>query len=390
MVFSHGLGGSRNVYSHLCGSVASYGVVVVAVDHRDGSSPVQYVRATESSPADVVSYSKVPHDPTDEVYAARDLMLRIRMWEMILVLESLCRVDEGQPMLNLDPNSTDRRKKDTNDVFSMFHNRLDVHEPGKIIWGGHSFGAATTVQLLKSVYWRASATKLSEERVLLRPAENWAITSQVTPSTPTVLLDMWCLPLESPRTSWLAAKPMPCYVDGGSGGATIIAILSETFFKWEMNMKAIRRALKPPTFQQPTLGSTASASNQRNSTPPLFFYPINSAHLSQSDFGILFPRLVKVALKAVKPEYTLLLNVRAILQHLRNNGFAIKHTSFAGDAKKSDVLVVEDEAKGDWKILSSNGNVQGWVSVPSMDDTAETERVDAGPSLVQEGLTREA
>lgn len=38
MVFSHGLGGSRNSYCHLLGSLASHGVVVVAAEHRDGSA----------------------------------------------------------------------------------------------------------------------------------------------------------------------------------------------------------------------------------------------------------------------------------------------------------------------------------------------------------------
>lgn len=30
MIFSHGLGGTRNMYSHICGSLASHGVVVSA------------------------------------------------------------------------------------------------------------------------------------------------------------------------------------------------------------------------------------------------------------------------------------------------------------------------------------------------------------------------
>ena len=36
LLFSHGMGGNRLIYSHLCTSLASHGVFVVAVEHTDG------------------------------------------------------------------------------------------------------------------------------------------------------------------------------------------------------------------------------------------------------------------------------------------------------------------------------------------------------------------
>lgn len=43
LMFSHGLGGSRTAYSSLCCEFASYGFVVCAVEHRDGSGPRTFI-----------------------------------------------------------------------------------------------------------------------------------------------------------------------------------------------------------------------------------------------------------------------------------------------------------------------------------------------------------
>jgi platelet-activating factor acetylhydrolase len=43
LMFSHGLGGSKTAYSSLCSEFASYGFVVCAVEHRDGSGARTYV-----------------------------------------------------------------------------------------------------------------------------------------------------------------------------------------------------------------------------------------------------------------------------------------------------------------------------------------------------------
>lgn len=39
VVFTHGMAGMSQSYSHYLGSIASHGVVVAAVEHRDGSGP---------------------------------------------------------------------------------------------------------------------------------------------------------------------------------------------------------------------------------------------------------------------------------------------------------------------------------------------------------------
>lgn len=43
MMFTHGLGGTRTAYSSLCTEFASYGFIVCAVEHRDGSGPRSFI-----------------------------------------------------------------------------------------------------------------------------------------------------------------------------------------------------------------------------------------------------------------------------------------------------------------------------------------------------------
>ena len=64
ILFSHGLGGTRPAYSPLCGEFASFGFLVCAVEHRDGSAPRTCIlRKHESSE---VEEGKDGFDPTNE------------------------------------------------------------------------------------------------------------------------------------------------------------------------------------------------------------------------------------------------------------------------------------------------------------------------------------
>jgi hypothetical protein len=45
VLFSHGLAGTRTTYSQWCGNLASEGHVVLALEHRDGSGPIVFVRS---------------------------------------------------------------------------------------------------------------------------------------------------------------------------------------------------------------------------------------------------------------------------------------------------------------------------------------------------------
>ena len=347
MIFSHGLGGSRNAYSHICGSLASHGIVVVAPDHRDGSSPINFVHTPNSKEKTKrVDYKRIDHKPSPDVYAARDEQIRIRLWEIGLTHDALLKIDSRTRLTNV---ADDAKSSGGKDMLTQFSHLLAVHEPGSIAFAGHSFGAATTVQLVKSVYYNSPSATTASYKPLFTPRPDSSLKAQITPRNPVVLLDLWTLPIQSPNTAWLRTKPMPSY-SSPSGGSNLLAILSEGFFKWSSNMAETKRIVARPT---------SAPSSQPG---PHIFYPISSAHLSQSDFGVLFPWATAKVFGAKEPERVLRLNTRAVLQVLRNSGVEVANTSVADlefDGVDPNKEIVNDDA-----ILSTRKDrVRGWIDI---------------------------
>lgn len=337
------------MYSHICGSLSSHGLVVIAMDHRDGSSPIQYVRATDKTESQIIDVVKMPHTPSPEVYEGRDKQLRIRMWELGLAHSAVIGMDKGEKLENLDEN-TSYDKKERTDVLARFANSLDVHEPGRITFAGHSFGAATTVQFSKSVFYAKEKPK--DVKPLFAPEPGSPISRQITSSTPVALLDLWCLPLRSPGQDWLWRRPMPSFTSGGQGGKSIVSILSQGFYNWTGNFNDAKRATAPPR-------------DYHGPNPnPYLFYPKGSQHFSQSDFGILFPLVTSRFLKAMEPERVLKLNMRAVLQMLRENDVEVANTS------TEDREVGEEEDTKDDKAILEDQGVRGWVYISSTDKLA--------------------
>ncbi|KAF2259539.1 hypothetical protein CC78DRAFT_57681 [Lojkania enalia] len=370
MIFSHGLGGSRNSYSHLCGSLSSHGVVVVAPDHRDGSSPVSFVQPTDGkSGLKQIEYRKIPHKASTEVYESRDEQLRIRLWELGLVHDAVLKIDEGNPLTN---HARYWKANGRHDVLSMLTSKLEVQGPGSISFAGHSFGAATIVQFVKSSFYLSGALD-PNYRPLFAPSKASSIVRQVTPATPVILLDLWALPIQSPATAWLKNKPMPCY-NSPHGGSNLLAILSEAFYKWSANLQETKQIIaKPPDPYSKNSGQQG----------PHLFYPVSSAHLSQSDFGVLFPWVTTKIFGAKEPERVLKLNVRAILQVLRNHHHEVANTRDVDielEQVGRPVQSLRDQLQDDKILSKTKDEVRGWVSLSTDMEPDIPAQTGKGPS----------
>lgn len=331
MIFSHGLGGNRNTYSFVAGSLASHGMVVICPEHRDGSAIAAFVRIPDAqnrffirSTRRVVPYNRIPHDVKPEIYEAREEQLRIRLWELGLVHAAVLAIDDCRhPLTNLNRSTP---------TLSHLAGRLDVHEPGSIVFAGHSFGAASVVQFLKSTYYAGSPALDAMDKPLFTLRRDSDLCNQVTERNVTMLLDMWCFPLLAPNSGPLFNLPLPAYADvpTAPGGKALLAVESDAFFNWTEHLHVTARVLSPDPSAQVVTADLYQRPSGVCHPEPNFFYVKESAHLSQSDFGILFPWMTRRIFNSVEPERALRLNLRAQLQLLRTNGIPVART-WVGD-----------------------------------------------------------
>jgi platelet-activating factor acetylhydrolase len=294
-----------------------------------------------------VPYLNLAHNPTPDVLAARNSQLRIRLWELELLYTAIEQLESGSALTNLAQQST-----------PSFKNVLDL-SPSNVTWAGHSFGAASVVQLVKSVFWRQAIPDLKgtehehnpDWEPLYSPAADSSLSKQITAQSPIVLLDVWTMPLcSSPSTEWLWEKPLPCWAaEEQAGRSNVLVIMSEEFYNWSTLLQRTKSLLS----EEPKR-DTVATDTVGDRLPRLFYTP-KSAHLSQSDFGCLFPWLGRRFLNAENPERTILLNVRAVLQLFRERGVRV-------EAFKESVKVGEkDDMGNDEGILATDRSVEGWT-----------------------------
>lgn len=283
VIFSHGLGGSRTVCSAVCGELASSGFVVIAPEHRDGSCARTYVNvarptASPSAPPDpgesgvdpgsrkvqkqrarnyyVVDYLFPEGNPRDTApnndrgvdMELRSAQIDMRLEEIEEVIYILQVINDGG-----GDNIAGRNLRRKGNVGSSSHGldgidwatwrgRMNLQD---ITMMGHSFGGATTVQVLR--------------RDIQFPCIGRGI-----------LLDAWGVAIPQ-RKQDTAQRYKP-----------LLAIGSEAFMYWEDNFTTLQKICR----------------EARDGNQPVWMLTLRgSAHLSQTDFALLYPRLLSIVMK---------------------------------------------------------------------------------------------
>ncbi|KAL9115992.1 MAG: hypothetical protein Q9227_000360 [Pyrenula ochraceoflavens] len=395
LIFSHGLGGSFNTYSYFLGSLASHGIICCAPEHRDQSAPISVIRNDKDKTTIDIKYQAYAHDPRPEIFSARNEQLSIRLWELELIYTALQHLNDGnKPLTNLADSPNKSSSSPPPNGTPDFTNTLDL-SPGHVIWSGHSFGATTIVQFLKTVFYSQSISTTSNNNAfpLHRPAASSSIHSQITAESPTVLLDLWTMPLADPCTKSLWDLPLPCYSSPPppppppnnpststphKPGTTTLAIMSSEFHSYTKILSRTISVLSPPSPSNPSPTPSSSPPTHPTSSNTIakLFYTRNSAHMSQSDFGLLFRWAMKRWLRVEDPEWVLRVNVGAVVEFIRGFGWGAQEVAESGVDGVDGLLDDGDEGGGE-----KDGVGKGWVRVPLLLGGREGERDVRGERL---------
>lgn len=172
MVFSHGMLSSRTDYTAYLGSLAARGVVVAALEHRDGSSPGSAVMTTTPGTTTTTTtttewryafglrdLASGPGDDGGELDtpALKEAQLSFREAEIEAALSVLRALDAGPssspsssspPSIQPPTAATNPRHPASvpSDIYTTFINRLDVARP---TLAGHSYGATGVLRALR-------------------------------------------------------------------------------------------------------------------------------------------------------------------------------------------------------------------------------------------------
>ena len=144
VVFTHGMSGMSQSYSHYLGSMASHGIVVAAIEHRDGSGPGTIIHFPSGKERTV--WHLMPKDFKAESKMTKENLqftqLAFRQAEIEETIRFFHRLDagDGEIMQNLKPKSPQS-------TLAGFKSRLNTTA---ITIVGHSYGATGALQALRN------------------------------------------------------------------------------------------------------------------------------------------------------------------------------------------------------------------------------------------------
>ncbi|XP_062267152.1 platelet-activating factor acetylhydrolase isoform X1 [Platichthys flesus] len=151
IIFSHGLGAFRTLYSAICAELASQGFIVASVEHRDESaSATFYFREEMSSQAVKDNVPKASArdglvrewmyyralQPGESEFTLRNKQVKQRADECILALDKLTEINSGIEVHNVLQSQFD---------WTTLENSMDLCRIAAV---GHSFGGATVIETL--------------------------------------------------------------------------------------------------------------------------------------------------------------------------------------------------------------------------------------------------
>ncbi|XP_054474468.1 platelet-activating factor acetylhydrolase isoform X2 [Anoplopoma fimbria] len=153
VIFSHGLGAFRTLYSAICAELASQGFIVASVEHRDQSASATFYfrekteseKANKNSPKTSASaqdnlvrewmyYRNLQHGESE--FHLRNKQVKQRADECILALDRLTEINSGIPVQNVLQTQFD---------WTTLQNSMDLCRIAAV---GHSFGGATVIEAL--------------------------------------------------------------------------------------------------------------------------------------------------------------------------------------------------------------------------------------------------
>ncbi|KAM9839954.1 platelet-activating factor acetylhydrolase [Aulostomus maculatus] len=144
VIFSHGLGAFRTLYSAICAELASRGFIVASVEHRDLSASATFffrekMEAEKASCPDKLAKEWMyyrPLQPGENEFPVRNKQVKQRADECVLALGRLTDINSGIPVQNVLQTQFD---------WKMLENSMDLN---RVAVMGHSFGGATVIEAL--------------------------------------------------------------------------------------------------------------------------------------------------------------------------------------------------------------------------------------------------
>ncbi|KAI9467366.1 platelet-activating factor acetylhydrolase, isoform II-domain-containing protein [Lactarius psammicola] len=218
VIFSHGLGGGRTTYSQLCTHLASSGKVVLAIEHRDGTSPITWPLSGETGkryphyyvkPDDVIwDDVKETSGFSDPRFAFRADQLELRKREIYLsyyAFRKLVQTGERGDLQTMDELPFDWA--------SWAGDWVRCDEGVSLI--GHSFGGATVFAILSP----------KGEDVLRIPVSHGLV------------LDPWLEPILPPGPAPYTNQ------DSSLGHPKLMVINAEGFTLWTEHFKRVEEVV---------------------------------------------------------------------------------------------------------------------------------------------------